>query len=68
MKSSPSNQVVYSAPAPEVIETFARQVCRELGTEYMDLEIVEGFSAFLKVLAVIQAKHLTKQGQSTEDS
>lgn len=60
--------MVYSPPAPEAIETFARQVCRQLGTDYMDREIVEGFSAFLKVVAVIQAKHLTKQEQSEEGS
>lgn len=60
--------VLYSPPAPEAVDAFARQVCQRLGTDYMEREIVEGFSAFIKVVANIQTKHLNKQGKSSEAS
>jgi hypothetical protein len=67
-KSSPGVQVLYSPPAPEAVDAFARQVCQRLGTEYMEREIVEGFSAFIKVLAAIQAKHMNRQNQKAKVS
>ncbi|KAB2902710.1 MAG: hypothetical protein F9K27_15875 [Anaerolineae bacterium] len=60
--------VLYSPPAPEAVDAFARQVCQRLGTDYMEHEIVDGFSAFIKVVANIQTKHLNKQGKSSESS
>lgn len=60
--------VLYSPPAPEAVDAFARQVCQRLGTDYMEREIVDGFSAFIKVVANIQTKHLNKQGKSSESS
>jgi hypothetical protein len=60
--------VLYSPPAPEAVDAFARQVCQRLGTEYMEREIVEGFSAFIKVLADIQAKHMNRQNQKAKVS
>ncbi len=64
----PARPVLYSPPAPEALDAFARQVCQRLGTEYMEYEIVEGFSAFIKVVAEIQAKHLSKQSEISEAS
>ena len=60
-KSPDSQNTLYSPPAPEALEAFARQVCHRLGTDHSSSEVVEGFSAFIKVAADIQTKHLNKQ-------
>ena len=64
----PARPLLYSPPAPEAVDAFARQVCQRLGTDYMEREIVDGFSAFIKVVAEIQVKHLNKQGENSEAS
>ncbi|GIK64335.1 MAG: hypothetical protein BroJett018_21290 [Chloroflexota bacterium] len=64
----PPRSVLYSPPAPEAVDAFARQVCQRLGADYTDKAVVEGFSAFIKIVADIQAKHLNKQGQNVEAS
>lgn len=61
-------KVLYSPPKAEVVETFARRVCHRLGTEYMTPDVVDGFSAFLKVAADIQAKYLTRSQQGRVDN
>jgi hypothetical protein len=61
-------KVLYSPPNAEVVETFARRVCHQLGTEYMTPDVVDGFSAFLKVAADIQAKYLTRSQQGRVDN
>jgi hypothetical protein len=62
-KKQNRSQVVYSPPAPEAVDAFARQVCQRLGTEFTAPEVVDGFSAFLRVVTTIQAKHLNKQNE-----
>jgi hypothetical protein len=52
--------VLYSPPAPEALEAFARQVCQGLGTEYTTQEIVDGFSTFIKVVTDINVKSRNK--------
>ena len=59
--------LLYSPPAPEALEAFARQVCQRLGTEFTAPDVVAGFSAFIKVAAAIQVKHLNKKSK-TESS
>jgi hypothetical protein len=57
---TPPPKVLYSPPKAEALEAFARRVCRQLGTEYTTPDVVDGFSAFVKVAADIQAKYLTR--------
>lgn len=60
-KPQASSEVLYSPPAPEAVDAFARQVCQRLGADFTEREVVEGFSAFIKVVADIQVKHLNKK-------
>ena len=53
----PSPSLLYSPPAPEALEAFARKVCQELGTDYTTRDVVDGFSTFLKVVADINVKY-----------
>jgi hypothetical protein len=53
-------QLLYSPPAPEAVEAFARQVCQRLGTEYTTPEVVAGFSTFIKVVTDINVKNRNK--------
>jgi hypothetical protein len=51
-------RVVYSPPPTQQLEAFAREVCRDLGDEFFQREVVDGFSTFIKVMADVKAKHL----------
>lgn len=53
-------QLVYSPPAPEALEAFARQVCQGLGADFSSPEIVAGFSAYLQVAVEIKARQLSE--------
>ena len=55
--------VLYSPPAPEALEAFARKVCQGLGSSYTSTEIVDGFSTFIKVVADINVKKENKENQ-----
>jgi hypothetical protein len=57
-------QLLYSPPAPEALEAFARQVCQGLGTEFTTPDVVAGFSAFMKVAVDIQVKHINKKSEA----
>ena len=59
----PPLQLLYSPPAPEALEAFARQVCQRLGTEYTAQEIVDGLSTFIKVVADINVKNRNKNSR-----
>lgn len=58
-------KLLYSPPAPDALEAFARQVCQGLGTDFTTPEIVEGFSAYLQVAAEITARHLSESAESS---
>lgn len=58
-------KLLYSPPAPEALEAFARQVCQGLGTDFTSPEIVAGFSAYLQVAAEIKARHLSELAESS---
>jgi hypothetical protein len=62
--TQPPPHLLYSPPAPEALEAFARQVCQRLGTEFTTPDVVAGFSAFIKVAADIQVKHLNKKSEN----
>jgi hypothetical protein len=55
-KPQTPSQLLYSPPAPEALEAFARKVCQRLGTDFTSHEIVTGFSTFIKVVADINVK------------
>ncbi|MEP7288646.1 MAG: hypothetical protein ABI947_23070 [Chloroflexota bacterium] len=56
--------VAYYPPPREVIDNFAREVCQQLGQKvdagFNTPEMVWGFASFIKIVAVIYAKHLSK--------
>jgi len=61
-------KVLYSPPAPEALDAYARQVCHKLGVDYSETHVVEGFSAFLKVVTDILTKHLNKLNAGQVDN
>ncbi|MBZ0306432.1 MAG: hypothetical protein K8I82_10225 [Anaerolineae bacterium] len=67
-KQAATPPTIYSAPAPEAFDAFARKVCQKLGDEYTTPDVVNGFSAFIKVVAEIQVKHLNRQQENVEAS
>jgi len=60
----PTPKRVYSPPQAKTLEAFARNVCRSLGTDYTTPDVVNGFSAFIKVVADIQATYHTRQNNT----
>ena len=56
-------QLLYSPPAPEALEAFARKVCQRLGTGYTSHDFVDGFSTFIKVVADINVKIRNRENQ-----
>ena len=60
--------LLYSPPAPEALEAFARQVCQRLGADFMAQEIVEGFSTFVKVVTNINVKRRNKNYEGQVDN
>ena len=67
-KSADAQSVVYSPPAAEALDAFARQVCHGLGAGYTSTEVVDGFSAYIRVAADIQARHLNKHSNRFDNS
>jgi hypothetical protein len=56
-------QIVYVAPAPEVLEQVARGVCQKLAESdpsFKEPDVVYGFAAFLSVVARMHANRLNK--------
>ncbi len=62
-----SRDVRYIPPSPEVLEHFAQDVCRELGPNYCDPDIVDGFASFMKVIARALANDLNREGDDSLD-
>ena len=63
-----SGRIEYYSPAPEVIEAYAWQVCRALGKEYVSVEIVRDFIAFIQVVVAIHVKYLNNgKGESLDN-
>ncbi len=56
-------QIVYVAPAPEVLIQVARDVCHKLGESnpaFNQSDVVYGFAAFLSVVARMHANRLNR--------
>lgn len=55
--------IIYYPPSQEVIDRFARDVCLHMAQRvdvvFNTPEMIRGFSAFIKIVACIYAKHLT---------
>ena len=60
--------VIYTPPPDDVLDAFARRVCRELGEDYTTHEVMEGFSTFIRVAANIQAKYLNRNNLDQLDN
>lgn len=67
-KSNSDPEVLYSPPAPETLDAFAWQVCRQLGESYAEPEVVRGLAAFIQVAAQIQAKQLNKVRRAVDNA
>ena len=67
-KPQPDTNVLYSPPAPEELEAFAHQACQHLGSEYGKDEVVQGFTAFVKVVATINVRYRNFQSGGLLDN
>ncbi len=63
-----SRDVRYIPPSPEVLEHFAHEVCREMGPDYCNPDVVEGFASFMKVISRTLANTLNRKGDNPVDS
>jgi hypothetical protein len=59
-------QVVYEPPPPELVDRYAREVCREYGAKFnkntLETEFLQGFKVFVR--AVVKAQtNLMNQGR-----
>lgn len=50
-------RIEYIPPATEQVEAYSQQVCAELGDEFIEMEVVQGFTQFVKVIIRIAARH-----------
>lgn len=63
MQEPQSNvRIEYIPPFSKHIEDYGRQVCRELGEEFAEPEIIHGFTQFVKVVVGIIARRLNAEG------
>ena len=51
-------RIEYIPPASDRVEAYGQQVCHDLGDEFAALEVVHGFTQFVKVIIRIAARHL----------
>ena len=65
---APYRSVEYLPPSPELLEHFAREVCRGLGPDYCQREIVDGFASFMKVVSRALANSLNRKGDNPFDN
>jgi hypothetical protein len=54
-------RIEYIPPPSEHIEAYGRQVCRELGEEFAEPEVMHGFTQFVKVVVGIIARRLNAE-------
>jgi hypothetical protein len=59
-------RIEYIPPATEQVEAYSQQVCRDLGDEFAEPEVVLGFTQFVKVIIGIAARHLNGEGFDNE--
>ncbi|KAB2902707.1 MAG: hypothetical protein F9K27_15860 [Anaerolineae bacterium] len=63
MQESQDNvRIEYIPPPSEHIEDYGRQVCRRLGEEFAEPEIIHGFTQFVKVAVQIIERRLNGEG------
>lgn len=63
MQESPDRvRIEYIPPASEQIENYGRQVCRGLGDEFAEPEVIHGFTQFVKVAVQIIERRLNGEG------
>ncbi|KAB2902361.1 MAG: hypothetical protein F9K27_17050 [Anaerolineae bacterium] len=57
-EESQPRRVIYLPPASHRLEDYSQQVCHDLGEEFTEPEVIEGFTQFVKVAVRIMARHL----------
>lgn len=60
-EQSDHRRIEYFPPTPEHIEAYGRQVCRDLGEEFAEPEVMHGFTQFVKVVVGIVARRLNAE-------
>ena len=50
----------YTPPASRVVEQYCRRVCREMGEQFTEPEIMEGFVQFMKVAVNVKLRELNR--------
>lgn len=66
--SSPSRHIEYVSPLPDLLDEYAEAVCTALEqgdkqTHLCNIEVMNGFAMFVKVIVRIQEKHLNRRNQ-----
>lgn len=56
------DRIKYIPPASHQVETYGRKVCHELGEEFTEPEIVEGFTQFVKVFIAFAERKINAGG------
>lgn len=56
------SRVEYIPPASHQVESYSRAVCIELGKEFAEPEVVEGFTQFMKVVVAFAERRLNGKG------
>jgi len=68
---SVNRKITYHPPDSQILEQFARDVCRELAKDCegdrLDPEVISGFSNFMKLVARMRAKELNGQTRDLID-
>jgi hypothetical protein len=66
-KTNTKRRVIYYAPPPNVVERYARQVCRNWAKNrakvYGEIEFVSGFVRFMKLAVKIKTKQLNRENE-----
>ena len=59
-------RIEYIPPASERVEAYGQQVCHDLGDEFAEPEVVQGFTQFVKVIIRVAERHLNSEGFDNE--
>jgi len=60
-------RIEYIPPASHKVEAYGREVCTELGEEFTEPEVVEGFTKFIKVVVAFAERRLNSKGFDNDD-
>ena len=59
-------RIEYIPPASDRVEAYGQQVCHDLGDDFTEPEVIQGFTQFVKVIIGIAERHFNTRAFDTD--